>query len=186
MSGVSKIDPLLCTHCKQKKKKKDFGRTKDTRKGGLDYWCKECRREAQRKYQAERRRDPEVRATRNEQAKAARRAYFGLVDGDYEVLFQVQNGVCAGCFREPVEGRSLDIDHEHQLQEKDREPWERFIKLRGLLCHRCNRLLGLAGDDSGVLRRLADYLDDPPARRMVIQRWKSVYEYLKAFEARKP
>jgi hypothetical protein len=36
-------------------------------------------------------------------------------------------------------------------------------RVRGLLCDSCNVALGRVNDDAAVLRRLADYLDDPPA-----------------------
>ena len=47
----------------------------------------------------------------------------------YEELLELQDGVCALCGR-PPKTRRLDMDHDHLL-----------MKIRGLLCHRCNRNL---------------------------------------------
>lgn len=47
----------------------------------------------------------------------------------YPELLKLQGGVCALCGR-PPKLRKLDLDHDHKS-----------MKIRGLLCHRCNRNL---------------------------------------------
>lgn len=74
---------------------------------------------------------------------------YGITEEQYQHLLFRQNGVCAGCERPPeVFKTRLAVDHDHVSGE-----------VRGLLCTHCNhRVLG-RHRDSGLLRRLADYLD---------------------------
>lgn len=71
----------------------------------------------------------------------------------YLDLAEKQNFVCAICGKENFAMRNthsgcLVVDHDHNTG-----------NVRGLLCHNCNRALGLLGDDSERLRRAADYLE---------------------------
>lgn len=83
---------------------------------------------------------------------------YGLNRADYDALFASQGGACAICGG--VRPYRLDVDHDHETG---------FA--RGLLCKRENReILRAARDDSGLLRRAADYLDDPPAFKVIGQK----------------
>lgn len=62
--------------------------------------------------------------------KPTRRKQLGLTDEGYEALLAAQGGGCAICGRPPSERRRLDTDHDHKTG-----------RVRGLLCHRCNRAL---------------------------------------------
>jgi hypothetical protein len=44
--------------------------------------------------------------------------------------------------------KTLVVDHSHETG-----------AVRGLLCHNCNRALGLIHDDAAVLRRAAEYIE---------------------------
>jgi hypothetical protein len=95
--------------------------------------------------------------------RRARNAYlaprYGITQDDYEQLVELQGGLCAICRRWP--GDSLQVDHDHALG-ATREA------VRGLLCSDCNEaLLPAARDRADVCRRAGDYLDDPPARRVL-------------------
>lgn len=84
---------------------------------------------------------------------------YGLEQGEYQALFEYQGRVCAIC-REPRRYR-LDVDHDHKTG-----------LVRGLTCRLCNRrILPGAKDDPEVLRNAADYLDDPPAARLLGPRY---------------
>jgi hypothetical protein len=75
---------------------------------------------------------------------------YGITHDDYLKLLEQQNGSCLGCgvtAQQQYHG-VLDVDHNHDTGQ-----------VRGLLCSNCNRLLGYAGDNSKVLRTLAEYLD---------------------------
>jgi recombination endonuclease VII len=81
---------------------------------------------------------------------------YGLDPGEYALLYRFQGGVCAGCRRATGTGkRKLAVDHNHETGEP-----------RGLLCYTCNQVVGHFRDDPEALRRLAQYLENPPRRRM--------------------
>lgn len=85
---------------------------------------------------------------------------YGITQSEYAILLEAQNGVCAGCLGTR---KVLDVDHDHKL-EREGVPVRQTI--RGLLCAACNRrILRSAKDNPATLRRLADYLEDPPAPR---------------------
>lgn len=74
---------------------------------------------------------------------------YGITDEQYQQLLAEQNFVCAICGKEErVEGRSLAVDHDHETN-----------LIRGLLCNRCNRALGLFNDDPELLKKAFEYLD---------------------------
>src|SRR6266853_1569057 len=59
---------------------------------------------------------------------------YGLTVQQYENLLIKQQGRCAICLKEcSNHGKKLNVDHNHRTN-----------KIRGLLCHRCNVMLGLA------------------------------------------
>jgi hypothetical protein len=63
------------------------------------------------------------------QRRKPRAAQLGVSDADYEALLAAQGGGCAICGN-PPKTRRLHVDHDHKTG-----------KVRGLLCHRCNRAL---------------------------------------------
>ncbi len=71
---------------------------------------------------------------------------------NYEVELELQGGGCAICSQMP-DGKRLSVDHDH-----------RTGLFRGLLCDRCNTLLGKADDNALVLRAAIDYLAKPGRR----------------------
>jgi hypothetical protein len=72
---------------------------------------------------------------------------------DFDALLKEQGGKCAIC-RSSDAGRKqsgrLSIDHCHVTD-----------VIRGLLCHRCNSMLGLAKDNTETLRNAIAYLEKP-------------------------
>ncbi len=71
---------------------------------------------------------------------------YGITEEQWQEMFKSQNGVCAICHKHQVY-RKLSVDHNHKTG-----------KVRGLLCNRCNRLLGYAFDSQNILQAAADYL----------------------------
>lgn len=65
----------------------------------------------------------------------------------YQFMLEKQKGVCAICGQKCKSGRALAIDHDHETEE-----------VRGLLCGKCNRGLGLFGDSSKLLLDASNYL----------------------------
>jgi hypothetical protein len=76
------------------------------------------------------------------------RREFGITSTTYEEMTVRQNGVCAICQKPNPNGNRLAVDHNHKTK-----------KVRGLLCGTCNRALGLFGDDSGLMRKAAEYVE---------------------------
>jgi recombination endonuclease VII len=75
----------------------------------------------------------------------------GLTVTAFDDMLSLQDGKCALCEHAHVPGdmrRSLVVDHCHTSG-----------RIRGLLCHSCNRAIGLMRDDAARLRFAADYLE---------------------------
>lgn len=86
--------------------------------------------------------------TRN---KNLRRAY-GIGIEEYDAMFAAQNGLCAACgcpetMKHKGTLKRLAVDHDHSTNE-----------VRALLCHNCNRAVGLLSDDAQKAYALAEYL----------------------------
>lgn len=67
------------------------------------------------------------------------RSHYGITLNEYEQLFKSQNGECYICGDLP-NGRALSVDHEHVNGFSKMSPAQKKLYIRGLLCHRCNRL----------------------------------------------
>lgn len=72
---------------------------------------------------------------------------FGIGIEDYRFLLEEQRGVCAICKNPCVSGNRLCLDHDHKTNQ-----------IRGLLCGRCNRTLGLVEDRIDLLGEFISYL----------------------------
>lgn len=102
-----------------------------------------------KEYQRSVRKQYESRGYMKEAAHARRiKREFGLTIEQYEIKLSEQNGVCAICRRVCATNRNLSVDHDHQTQ-----------KVRGLLCVKCNTMIGLADDLSERLLLAAQYLE---------------------------
>lgn len=55
---------------------------------------------------------------------------------EYDKILREQGGVCAICGNSPVPNKKLGVDHDHITGSH-----------RGLLCDKCNRAIGLLGDE---------------------------------------
>lgn len=78
----------------------------------------------------------------------ALQAAYGVGLDAYNQKLNEQNGVCAICGGpDIVAGRSLSVDHDHVTGQ-----------VRGLLCGRCNKGIGLLQEDPEILLRAVDYL----------------------------
>jgi hypothetical protein len=71
---------------------------------------------------------------------------YGITNDDYLKLLSNQKGVCKICKEKSTRLRLL-VDHNHKTG-----------KVRGLLCERCNSLLGRVNDNSQILENASAYL----------------------------
>ncbi len=71
---------------------------------------------------------------------------YGITMGQYYDMMFTQSGCCKICKR-PVTNMRLAIDHDHKTGD-----------VRGLLCNKCNSMIGFANDDPDILIEAANYL----------------------------
>ena len=89
---------------------------------------------------------PEIRKRWNQAARVSKlKAYYGLTVEQHTEMVKVRRGKCDICAKKPL--RSLHIDHDHTTK-----------VIRGLLCFKCNALLGFVNDDVNVLKSAIKYL----------------------------
>ena len=73
---------------------------------------------------------------------------YGISVDEWDILFSSQEGRCAICKTDTPKGRGWQTDHCHKTN-----------KIRGILCHHCNSLLGHALDSVDILKSAEDYLN---------------------------
>jgi hypothetical protein len=125
----------VCSKCKTRKPIYDFNKNR-SKKDGLSSQCKLCISKCGRK--------PRSKQKKFETNLKYR---FNLTLEQYDKMYDAQDGVCKICKGVNKDGRRLAVDHDHKTG-----------KIRGLLCVKCNRLLGLAGDSVISLTRAINYL----------------------------
>lgn len=141
-----------CTKCKLSLPFDCF--SKDSRRGYAAR-CKSCRkeevqlwREANREKVNKWERDRYKNSSGKWAGHVLRK--YGLTVKQYQQMSLSQNHACAICLLSSKEQtKVMAVDHDHQTG-----------KVRGLLCARCNRLLGCADDKPDRLKRAAQYLID--------------------------
>lgn len=79
---------------------------------------------------------------------------YGITLEEYDAMLAAQGGVCGACGgvetgRNAYGVVSLAVDHDHETG-----------KIRGLLCMKCNRALGLIGDSIEAAKNLLRYLKE--------------------------
>lgn len=106
-----------------------------------------------------------VKKRRAEEAHEKRaKQVYGLEDGEYDLLYEMQGGKCAGCQRATGKSKKLSIDHDHSCCPG---PVSCGKCVRGLLCTQCNKgVLGHSRDSIEFFERFIDYLKNPPASRL--------------------
>ena len=108
--------------------------------------CKSCLREEQRIFRASR---PDYHHAHNLKQR------YGISVDEYQTIIANQNFACAICtveISDAVEykaGRSVVVDHNHETGE-----------VRGILCSKCNLVLGHARESTEILYRAIVYLSE--------------------------
>lgn len=132
----------LCRKCGLLKEHHRHTRSKD----GMQYWCADCRKgwkpvEKAAYDKAHYHQDKEK--YRNSSYKKR----YGITLADYNKLLLTQNGLCGICNSMCSSGKLLAVDHNHKTN-----------KVRGLLCTKCNLLIGYASESPEILRQAIEYL----------------------------
>ena len=163
----------ICSKCKENKCESEFRLSKRS-PDGLHWQCRSCCKAYNKEYherpeaKAKRRtlealakasaymRLPHVREknrrrskTIESRVKSWRRNGIDVTTESWNQMYTSQRGVCAICGSSDRRGFRLSLDHDH-----------RTMKVRGLLCTSCNNGIGRFGDNSDLLRKAADYLDN--------------------------
>jgi len=105
-----------------------------------NYTCRPCGAEACRKY---------YRANLRGYLRRALKQNFGMTLTEYDLMSNSQGDVCKICGGINADGRRLAVDHNHKTG-----------KIRGLLCQKCNLILGYANEDTEILARAIVYLKE--------------------------
>ncbi len=138
-------DEFVCTRCKDKKQRKFF--PSDVRKkNGISSWCKACYREIAR-VGARKRYGYKPRGTRvgkwvGKRAEHHRFYKYNLTDEEFKEMLVKQDLKCGICGLI----KQLQVDHCHKTG-----------RVRGLLCQRCNNMLGIL-EDANLFGKALNYL----------------------------
>ncbi len=121
-----------CARCGQAKPLDQFHRNAG-KASGYESYCKGC------KY------TPAQREAHNARSRAHKfKARYGITVEERDALVAAQGGRCRICQEE----KPLHVDHCHGSG-----------KVRGMICHQCNVLLGNAKDRPDILRAAIEYLE---------------------------
>lgn len=84
------------------------------------------------------------------------KAMYQLSPEQWQVMFDLQVGVCAICEQPSPNNRKLSVDHNHSCC-----PGKTSCGkcIRGLICCRCNFGIGSLMDNPKLLRKAADYIE---------------------------
>lgn len=163
-----------CTKCLVKYEDNNFSTSKKY-KDGLKSWCISCNKVYMKQYylehkigitnkvhdwvrdNREQKRKHSLSYARRNPEKLKNRSLlnkYGITLDDFKAMKEKQNNICIGC-RKPETAihnitkqvRELAVDHCHTTG-----------KVRGLLCSRCNIILGLSSESCETLKNLIDYL----------------------------
>lgn len=132
------MDLQTCPKCGQEKPSDNFYHYKRA--------CKSCLLEKQRRYRNSR---PNFHRVHNLKQR------YGITTDEYQSILAHQNFTCAICeveishALEYTAKRSVVVDHNHETGE-----------VRGILCSKCNLVLGHARESTDILYRAIVYLSE--------------------------
>ena len=149
-----------CHGCNTDKEKSEFSKNKN-RKDGLGTQCKKCISDSHKKWYAKNlkeKRKQNLSWYHNNPDRVRDnhlRYKFNITLDDYDRMYREQDGKCALCKKpeSAKDGRSgkirrLAVDHCHETD-----------RVRGLLCYRCNHLIGCLGDTVESVQRVISYME---------------------------
>ncbi len=126
-----------CTNCETTKPLEEFSPDIRGRKGRQSK-CKECRNWIKKHHH-----DPNHKRNYDLQSK------YGITINDYDNILEAQGNCCDICSTDTPDGTGrFVVDHCHNTG-----------KMRGIVCSKCNIMLGMARDDTGILKAAIHYLD---------------------------
>jgi len=143
---MNSMQEKFCNSCQEVKPLTAFAVQKTHRVGSPVPVCTPCRVEWNRNRRKE---NPEHVADIERRSKFKRQ--YGITLEDYNRMLDKQDGGCGICSSKVAGNRTkyFAVDHCHTTQ-----------KVRGLLCTKCNRGLGLFNDNTERLLNAVNYLKE--------------------------
>ena len=136
-----------CRSCQEEKSILEFRNDRRNTDGKVSY-CYACYASFTRKDSKKWRGETTLGQRKAHYRSSNLKYLYGITPEDYSKMQTAQNNCCAICSGPPVGRRGvLFVDHDHGTN-----------KIRGLLCHNCNCLIGLAKDSSVILKSAIHYL----------------------------
>jgi hypothetical protein len=147
----------ICTECQTDKSLDEYYIETRNKADGRKSKCKTCVNARQSVWRSENKdrikasnaayKSANVELVRESQRRTALKLKYGITPEQYDEMLLNQDGKCAICATDNPGGanNTFHIDHDHETG-----------RVRGLLCHKCNRSIGFLGDNAvGVARALA-------------------------------
>ena len=152
-----------CTKCGENKPATLEYFFRDTKtKDNLCCQCKTCRTKAVLAYRETKRgqeiykkiykKQNQSKSGKLNSRKSHLKTHYSITLEQYDEMFKEQNGICIICGKPETRTlyntiTHLVVDHNHETG-----------KIRGLLCHNCNILIGCAKDNITMLQSAINYL----------------------------
>ena len=129
-----------CSKCGKEKLLREFNKNRNT-KDGHHHYCRDCNSEQKKASYISN------EAHRNNLKLKSIEYRLGITPEQVTELHSKHDGKCAICNKEFESLRKTFIDHDHVTG-----------SVRGLLCPKCNNLLGACNDDIKILESAISYL----------------------------
>lgn len=129
-----------CPKCGENKERSEYWKD-SSRPDGITAYCKPCKTSVTSEWINKN--EDRVKAVAQ---KANRRRRYNLTEEEYKNILNIQNYRCAICKIEI--DHSAHIDHDHSSG-----------RVRGILCHNCNKGLGMFRDSIEFLQNAIHYLN---------------------------
>jgi hypothetical protein len=135
----------ICKTCGVEKSLELFHKSPKSKLGVMSS-CKKCAHQ----YLQEKRKDPAQKEKHKEYGRrSSLKSRYGITIEDYDELYKLQNGLCKICKSTDKGTKRLSVDHNHESG-----------KVRGLLCQKCNRGLGLFNDSIFLFTEAIKYIKE--------------------------
>ena len=151
-----------CSKCGVEQKLSNFHMNRK-RKDGVSVYCITCMNKYQRdryaspeQYKQRKMSEEENRVKRKEShRKYYLKSMYNIAQDQFDDMMIEQNGRCAICEEQATPDRYLHVDHDHACCSGEKSCGE---CVRGLLCYKCNSVLGLIADNIETLKSAERYL----------------------------
>lgn len=150
---------LDCAEFRRIQAREDYAKNRDSIRAyqleyyqnNLDSYRARCRESSRRRRAAGTVKKP----TPEQERDWSLRKLYGITLLEFDQMLEQQGGVCGHCLSAEPSGAGWCIDHDHKCCPGKKSCGQ---CIRKILCGKCNKGLGLFGDDPDILRATADYV----------------------------